>query len=400
MRVLVIGNGLSGTVAAKTMRELDQEVEIDIFAEEKYHYYPRPNLIEFLAGNMTLEKLYAFPEKWYADMRIKVHLDKPVEKILPDSEEVKIKGGKKEKYDYLLLANGGYASIPPFKGKEKRGVFTLRTLDDTYEILEYIEEHRRVAVIGGGLLGLEAARAIKSRGAEVEVVEFFTRLLPRQLDIQGASLLKEQIENMGIRVHLGLATEEILGQDGVTGLKFKGGEEIEADVALVAAGVRTNIQIASEAGLKTDRGLVVNDFLQSSNPKIFAAGDILQHRGIVYGIIPASFNQARIAAYNILGQKKTYEGTIFSNTLKVVGMDVASIGLVNPEGEGYEEIRKEKKKKAVYKKLVLQNGIIVGAIWMGTKEGVNEINRLISYKTNVERWKNSLLEDDFDFSVI
>lgn len=400
MRVVIIGNGLSGTIAAKAMRELDQKVEIDIFAEEKYHYYPRPNLIEFLAGNITLEKLFAFPEEWYNERRIKVNLDRPVKRILPDSEEIEVEGGKKEKYDYLLLANGCYPLIPPFKGKEKRGVFTFRTLNDTHEILEYIKEHRRVAVIGGGLLGLETARAMKSRGADVEVMEFFDHLLPRQLDVQGASLLKEQIEKLGIRVHLGLTTEEILGRDEVRGLKFKGGEEIETDVALVAAGIRTNTQIAQEAGLETDRGLVVNDLLQSSDPKIFAAGDVLQHRGIVYGIIPASFNQARIAAYNILGQKKVYEGTVFSNTLKVVGIDVASVGLVHPEEDGFEEIRKEKKKEGVYKKLVIRSGIIVGAIWMGTKEGFNEINRLISYKINVERWKNSLLEDEFDFSVI
>lgn len=400
MKVLIIGNGLSGTVAAKTMRELDQKIEIDIFAEEKYHYYPRPNLIEFLAGSIPLEKLFAFPEEWYNEMGINVHLDRPVKRILPDSEEIEVEGGEKEKYDYLLLANGGYPLIPPFKGKEKRGVFTFRTLNDTYEILEYVKEHRRVAVIGGGLLGLETARAMKSRGADVEVMEFFEHLLPRQLDAQGASLLKEQIEKLGIRVHLGLATEEILGRDEVRGLKFKGGEEIETDIALVAAGVRTNIQIAKEAGLETDRGLVVNDLLQSSDPKIFAAGDVLQHRGIVYGIIPASFNQARIAAYNILGQKKAYEGTVFSNTLKVVGIDVASIGHVHPGEDDVEEIRKEKKKEGVYKKLVTQSGIIVGAIWMGTKEGLNEVNRLISYKINVERWKNSLLEDDFDFSVI
>ncbi len=400
MRVVIIGNGLSGTIAAKAMRELDQKVEIDIFAEEKYHYYPRPNLIEFLAGNIPLEKLFAFPEEWYNELMIKVHLDKPVKRILPDSEEIEVEGGKKEKYDYLLLANGCYPLIPPFKGKEKRGVFTFRTLNDTYEILEYVKEHQRVAVIGGGLLGLETARAMKSRGADVEVMEFFDHLLPRQLDVQGASHLKEQIEKLGIRVHLGLATEEILGRDEVRGLKFKGGKKIETDMALVAAGIRTNTQIAQEAGLETDRGLVVNDFLQSSDPKIFAAGDVLQHRGIVYGIIPASFNQARIAAYNILGQKKAYEGTVFSNTLKVVGIDVASIGLVHPEEDGFEEIRKEKRKEGVYKKLVIRNGIIVGAIWMGTKEGFNEINRLILYNTNVEKWKNSILEDDFDYSVI
>jgi nitrite reductase (NADH) large subunit len=400
MRVIIVGNGLAGTIAAKTLRELDKNVEIDIFTEEKYHYYPRPNLIEFLAGTLSYEKIFAFPEKWYTEQNINVQLEKPVTRISPDSREVEIAGGEKEKYEFLILASGSLAFVPPIKGAEKEGVFTLRTLDDAFELIEYTKSQRRVTVIGGGLLGLETARALKSRGAEVEVVEFFDHLLPRQLDKQGASLLKSQIEKMGIGIHLGLACEEVLGQERVAGLRFKGGQEIETDVALVAAGVRPNIRIAQDAGLETDRGLIVNDYLQSSSPEILAAGDVTQHAGRIYGIIPASFNQARIAAQNVMSQKQKYEGTIPSNTLKVVGLDLTSIGTVNPEDESYEEVRKEIQDQGVYKKIVVRNGEVCGLICIGTKKGVSEISRLISQKANVEKWKESLLDDDFDFSLI
>ncbi len=399
MKILIVGNGLAGTIAAKTLRELDQRVEIEIYAEEKYHYYPRPNLIEFLAGNLPFEKLFAFPETWFKEQRIAVHLGKPVQKIFPDSNEVEV-AGKRQTYDVLFLANGSYAVIPLFKGTDKKGVFTLRTVEDSLQILDYLKNHQRIVVVGGGLLGLETARALKARGAKVDVVEFFDRLLPRQLDGQGASHLKSQIEKMGIRIHLGLATEQILGQDEVKGLRFKGGKEIMTEMAIVAAGVKPSIQIAKDAGLETDQGLIVDDYLQSSRPKIFAAGDAVQHKGKVYGIIPASFNQARIAALNILGQKKTYEGTVYSNTLKVVGIDLSSIGNVNPEEGTSEQYRKEKKEEGLYKKVVVQDGILVGAIWLGTKKGVNEISRAITQKINVEKWKDSLLEDDFDFSVL
>jgi nitrite reductase (NADH) large subunit len=400
MRVIIVGNGLAGTIAAKTLRELDKNVQIDIFTEEKYHYYPRPNLIEFLAGKLSYEKIFAFPEMWYTEQKINVQLRKPVTRISPDSREVEIVGGEKEKYEFLILASGSLAFVPPIKGAEKEGVFTLRTLDDAFELIEYTESQRRVTVIGGGLLGLETARALKSRGAEVEVVEFFDHLLPRQLDEQGASLLKSQIEKMGIGIHLGLACEEVLGQERVSGLRFKGGQEIETDVALVAAGVRPNIRIAQDAGLETDRGLIVNDHLQSSSPEILAAGDVTQHAGRIYGIIPASFNQARIAAQNITSQKQKYEGTIPSNTLKVVGLDLTSVGTVNPEDESYEEVRKESRDQGVYKKIVVRNGEICGLICIGTKKGVSEISRLISQKANVEKWKESLLDDDFDFSLL
>jgi nitrite reductase (NADH) large subunit len=400
LRVIIVGNGLAGIISAKTLRELDKKVEIDIFAEEKYHYYPRPNLIEFLAGNIPFERMFAFPQEWYREQGINIHLEKPVARIFPDSQEIEVEGGKKEKYESLLLANGSFSFIPPFKGTDKKGIFALRTLDDAFEILEYLENHQRVVIIGGGLLGLETARAMKSRGARVEVVEFFDRLLPRQLDIQGASMLKAQIENMGIKVHLGLATEEVLGQDEVSGLRFKGERKIETDMAIVAAGVRPNLKIAKEAVLEADRGLVVDDYLKSSNPKIFAAGDVIQHRGRVYGIIPSSFNQARVVASNILGREEKYEGTVPSNTLKVVGLDLTSVGLVNPEEDIYEELRKEKREEGIYKKVVIQKGIVVGAIWIGTKKGVSEINRIISQKINVEKHKDSLLEEDFDYSVL
>jgi len=400
MRVIIIGNGLGGAIAAKTLREIDPEVEIDIFAEEKYHYYPRPNLIEFVAGDLPMEKIFAYSEEWYDQQKIEIHLNQPIKKLIPDSQEIEIDGRKREKYDALLLAAGSFPFVPPFKGAEKQGVFTLRTLEDALDILEYQKNHNKVAVIGGGLLGLEIARALNLRGASIEVVEFYEQLLPRQLDIQGSSLLKTEIEKMGLKIHLGLATEEILGQDEMKGLKFKGGEKLEADMAIVAAGIKPEIKLGKEAGLETDRGLIVNDFLQSSDPKIFAAGDILQHRGKIYGIIPATFAQARLAASNILGDKKKYEGTVPWNTLKVAGLFLTSIGLINPEDENQEEIREEKREEGIYKKIILQAGVIIGALWVGTKNGVDHISRAISEKKNIEKWKDSILKDDFDFSLL
>jgi nitrite reductase (NADH) large subunit len=400
MHVIVVGNGLAGTISSKTIRELDSEAKIDVYAAEVYPYYPRPNLIEFLAGHISQENLFAFSKDWYEKQNLELHLGTPVKRIDPDSRQVELESGKRVKYNVLLLANGAYSFIPPIEGKEKRGIFTLRTLDDALALIDWTKDHTELVIIGGGLLGLEIARAMRLRDAEIQIVEFFDRLLPRQLDNEGAAVLKAQIENMGISVRLGVTTKEILGQDEVRGLRFKDGDEIEAAAAVVAAGVRADIELAEEAGLATDKGIVVDDYLQTSHPDIFAAGDNVQHRGKLYGIIPASFNQARTAAFNIAGQKKKYEGTIPSNTLKVVDLDVTSIGVVNPEKGTCEEFRKVIEEKGIYKKVVIQDGKIVGAIWMGTKEKVNDVNRLILQKIDVEKWKSSLLEDDFDFSIL
>ena len=398
MRVLVVGNGLAGTIASKTLRELNPDAEIAIFAEEKYLYYPRPNLIEYLAGNISHENLFAFSEEWFENHSLSIHLGKPIRKLLPESQQVELEGGETESYDFLLLANGASSWVPPIQGADKEGVFTLRTLDDANAIIQRIEEHPDVVIIGGGLLGLEIARAIRTRGASVQVVEFFPRLLPRQLDTEGASVLQSKIEDMGIKVQLGIVTEEILGEGSVEGLKFKSGEELGARTAVVAAGVRPNIHLAAEAGLKTDKGIIVDDSLQTSHPRIFAAGDNVQHKDKIYGIIPASFNQARTVAFNIAGHEKKYTGTIPSNTLKVVGVDLTSIGLVTPEEGVADEFRKVIKEEGIYKKIVIQNGKLVGAIWMGTKQNINEINRIILQQIDVGKWEGALLEEGFDFS--
>jgi nitrite reductase (NADH) large subunit len=400
MKALVIGNGLAGTMAAKTLRELDSQAEVVVFAEEKYPYYPRPNLIEYIAGKLPYERIFAFSEDWHVRQKIDIRLGTAVRKIHPRFREVELDADRREPYDALLIANGASSFVPPIKGADKPGVFSLRALDDAKAIIDYFQDHRQAVVIGGGLLGLEIARAIRSRGAEVEVVEFFDRLLPRQLDAQGASLLRSQIEGLGIRVRLGVITEEILGHKAIEGIRLKDGTNISADMAVIAAGVRPNLGLSLDAGLATDRGLVVDDRLRTSHPQVFAAGDGIQHRGKVYGIIPASFDQARTAAYNMLGEEKKYEGTIPANTLKVVGLYVTSLGLANPEGQGYEEIRKIKKEEGIYKKVVLQDGALVGAIWIGTKKGVSEIARAVMAKTKVNQWINTLLDDSFDFSVL
>ena len=398
MKIVIVGNGLAGTLAAKTARELDPEAGIEIFGEEKYAYYPRPNLIEFLAGRLPYEKLFAFPEDWNVRQRIDVHLGAKVAKIRPDERTVETGSGGVFPYDALLLASGARAAVPPLTGSGLKGVFVLRTLDDALAILDHLRTHAHVAVLGGGLLGLEIARAIRGRGAEVSVVEFFDRLLPRQLDPAAAGILKHQIEKTGISVRLGAVSREILGAAEVRGIRFESGDEVEADLVVIAAGVKPELALAKDAGLTVERGIVVDDRLRTSRPEIFAAGDVAEHQGRVYGIIPASFEQARAAAGNMLGMDMPYSGTVPSNTLRVAGLYVTSAGEVNPEARGHEVLVRSVPEDGLYKKIVLKEGRLVGAIWMGTKKGALEIGRFVALKKDVESRKGDLLEDTFDFA--
>lgn len=400
MKIVIAGNGLAGTLAAKALRELDGGAEIALFAAESHHYYPRPNLIEFLAGNLPLGRLFAFPEKWYGEHRIEVHLSSPVVRVLPAEKAVEIAGGSRVPFDACLLANGASSFLPPVSGADRNGVFTLRTLDDAHRILGYHSSHPRILVLGGGLLGLEIARAMHARKAEVEIAEFLPALLPRQLDPRGGELLKAAVEKLGIRVRLGLSAEEFLGNGAVRGIRFKGGEEIPADMVIVAAGVRPNLGLARDAGLPTDRGVLVDDFLQTSAPAVFAAGDGIQHRGQSYGIIPAAFEQARIAAANILGGRTAYAGTTPSNTLKVAGIHLTTVGRTQGPPEGGEEISSEDPGRDVYRKIFLDRGRAVGAIWMGTKSGAQGITRAVLRRAEVEKWKRDIFNEDFDFSLL
>jgi len=398
VNVLIVGSGMAGTLAAKTLRELDPAVGLTILGEERHPYYPRPNLIEYVAGRMPREKIFAFPDGWEARQAITLRLGEKVARFRPAEKTVETAKGVTLAYDALLVATGARAALPPVPGTDRKGVFVLRTLDDADDLVAWLGGHHKVAVLGGGLLGLEIARAIRGRGAEVEVVEFFDRLLPRQLDPAAAAILRAQFEKAGIAVRLRTTTKEVLGDDAARGLMFESGETIEADTIVVAAGIKPEIGLAAEAGLAVGRGIVVDDLMRTSAPGICAAGDAAEHRGRIYGIIPAAFEQARAAASALLGQDKPYQGTVPFNTLKVAGLYLTSAGEIDAEGPGFESLVRSSPEAGRYKKLVLQDGRLAGAIWMGTKKGAAEISRLVALKRDVGTIKNALLEDDFDFT--
>lgn len=403
MNILIAGGGLAGTMAAKALRELDPGAAVTVLDEERHRYYPRPNLIEFLAGRLPFEKVFAFPEGWAAKQGIDLRLGQTVARLRPAERTAETGSGETLAYDALLLATGARAALPPVPGTGLPGVFVLRTLDDALALAEHLRERRRTVVLGGGLLGLEIARAVRGRGGEVTVVEFFDRLLPRQLDPAAAGILKAQFERLGVAVVLGAVTQEILGgADGaVRGLKLASGAEIAADGVVVAAGVRPETAVAREAGLAVGKGIVVDDRMRTSAPGVFAAGDAAEHRGRLYGIIPAAFEQARAAARAILGRDAApYAGTVPANTLKVAGLAVTSVGDFAAEGPGVEAVVRADPERGLYKKIVLRDGCAAGAIWMGTTKGAADVARLVTQRKAVGARGADLLEDTFDFSEL
>jgi nitrite reductase (NADH) large subunit len=401
LNVVIVGNGVAGVTAARTLKTKNPETRVSIYTDESHHYYPRPRLYEVLSGAAKPHQVYMFSEDWYKKQGIAVHLNKKAINIDVNRKELQLEDGSRTAYDKLLLANGGHSFVPPINGVEKTGTFTLRTIKDVLHIKEFAENAQKVIVIGGGLLGLEFASCLSKLRHHVTVVELSSRLLPRQLDPDGATILKNHLASRGINIVLGAKTVEFLGKETVSGIMLERGETVSGDMVLISAGTQSNTELALEAGIKVNRGVVVDKHLKTSANDVYAVGDVAEFEGKVYGIIPAALEQATIAAANMLGTKeKVYAGTVPSNTLQVVDVELSSIGLVNPTDPKYEEIKKADKKKCVYKKLVLDQGKIVGAILLGDKKSFTPIKTLITQETDITKHKRSILNDDFDYKKL
>ncbi len=401
MHAVIVGSGVAGVTGARTVRRMDPEAKISIYMDEKHFYYPRPKLYEVLSGNSKPQEIYTLTKQWYENRGIEIHLNKKAVGIETASKKILFEDHPTVSFDKLLLANGAHPFVPPIRGIDKTGVFTLRSIKDALSIKEYAKKTREAIVIGGGLLGLEIATCLRKLGQQVQVVEIFPRLLPRQLDQDGATILKEKVETLGIDFILGVRTEEILGEKTVSGISLGNGTELSSELVLISAGVRPNTDLAVDAGIKVEKGVVVNTYLQTSVTDVYAAGDVAEFKGRIYGIIPAAVEQAMMAAKNMVDkEKQVYEGTIPSATLKVVGIDLTSMGLVNPEDPRYEEVKKIDKEQGIYKKIVLEQGKIVGAIILGSRRGVTSIKRLMNLEIDVTKYKDFLLEEEFDYRKI
>ena len=403
--MVVVGNNVAGTTFAKALRDADKEVEIDIFTDEDVPYYARPKLIDFVAGAIGEREVLFYPVEWYEKNRLSLHLGSKVAKVDVEGKSVQI-GQEWSHYDKLVLANGSSAFLPPFKGLPKDNVFTLRTLEDAKRIREAASGASRVVIIGGGLLGLETARALSTGfpGLEVTILEYAEHLLMRQLDHEGAKILQDWISRTGTKVLTKAETEELLGEgSAATAVKLKDGRAIECDMVVVSAGARSDLSLAKDAGLEANRGVKVDGSLRTSAEDVYAIGDVAEFEGKVWGMIPPALDQARVAAKKVLGTDgPDYQGTVPSNTLKVMGIDLTSIGTVRSEHEtpeaGFEEIRALTPDNKVYKKFVLRDGVMIGAILLGTKKETAKVSKMIKEGKPVGDLRERLADPSYDFS--
>lgn len=396
---IIIGNGAAGNAAAEAIRKFDPTGPVHIFTRDKVPFYYVPALPEYVAREKDLKNIIIHDLPWYRQHRIDLHLDTAVTAIDSRQKLVITDKGGEFRYDKLLLATGGYSFVPPIKGADLPGVMTLRTLDDAERLRERAKGAKEAVLIGGGLLGLEAGNGLRKLGLKVAVVEFFPRLLPRQMDAPGAAMLQQVMENMGFSFYLGAKTQEISKINDKLQVVLEGGERLPADLVLVSAGIRPELTLAKALGLEVDKGVKVDDHLQTSLPDIYAAGDLVEHRGRVYGIWPAAMEQGRVAGANMAGQSLTYEGTLPSNVLKVAGIDLMSAGDIDAEGQ-LEAVVFQDEAKGIYRKVVITDNVIVGAILFGDIRGSREIQAAMKARKDIRALKAELARPDFDFSKL
>jgi len=391
-RLVVIGNGMAGMRTVEELLALAPEAyDITVFGAESWTNYNRILLSPVLAGEKKFEDIILHPPGWYAERGIELHLGDPVVHVDRRRRRVRSSKGVEVEYDRLLLATGSKPFVIPVPGTNLPGVITFRDIQDVDAMLASARDHRRAVVIGGGLLGLEAANGLLRQGMDVTVVHLLDNLMERQLDKAAAALLQGHLAERGLSFRMNAQTDAILGTERVTGVRFKDGTEVPADLVVMAVGIQPNADVARKAGLVCERGVVVDDTLQTYDPRIYAVGECVQHRKSTYGLVAPLWEQARVCATHLAGfGTGRYTGSVTATRLKVTGIEVFSAGRFLG-GPDTEDLVFRDPRRGVYKRLVVRDNRIVGAVLYGDARDGNWYFDLMRNRTDIGPIRERLL---------
>jgi len=393
MKLVMVGNGMAGVRTLEELLKLTPDLyDITVFGAEPYANYNRILLSPVLAGEQTIKDIMLNDVDWYEQNGIKLHLNKKITRIDRNNRTVHAEDGTSAAYDRLILATGSNPFILPVPGNDLDGVISFRDIHDVDAMIDASAKHKHAVVIGGGLLGLEAANGLKLRGMDVTVVHLPEYLMERQLDPIGSQMLQKNLEEKGLKFLMGKQTEQLIGKEGrVAAVRFKDGSEAPADLVVMAVGIRPNTTLAESAGIHCNRGIVVNDTMQTYDPRIYAIGECVSHRGTAYGLVAPLFEMAKVCANHLaeygIGR---YTGSVTSTKLKVTGIELFSAGDYMG-GEGTEDLLLSDPKGGLYKKLVLKDNKLVGAVLYGESEDGAWYFKLMREGTDVSALRNRLL---------
>ncbi len=390
--LVVVGNGMAAMRTVEELLALAPDLyDITVFGAEPHGNYNRILLSPLLAGEKSVADIMLHTREWYRAQGITLHAGDPVEHIDRRRRVVRSRAGLEVGYDRLLLATGSTPFILPVPGHQLPGVIAFRDIQDVDTMLEAARNHRHAVVIGGGLLGLEAANGLLRQGMQVTVVHVSAVLMNQQLDQPAAQLLQQALESRGLRFLLNAHTAEIVGAERVTAVRFKDGGEIPADLVVMAAGVRPNIALAQRAGLHCERAIVVDDTLQSYDPRVYAVGECVQHRSATFGLVAPIWEQARVCGAHLAGAgHRRYVQRATATKLKVTGVDLYSAGdFVG--GEGSEDLVLRDPRRGVYKRLIVRGNRLAGAVLYGDVKDGPWYFELIQNRSDISAMRHHLL---------
>ncbi|MBU5257050.1 NAD(P)/FAD-dependent oxidoreductase [Tissierella praeacuta] len=382
-KYLIIGNGIAGLAATREIRAHDEKGNIIMISSESTLTYYRVKLTEYMSKEFTDEELLVSKENWYQDKNIKVILRKLVEDIDITNNKVRLDDGQEISYEKLLIATGSRPFIPPINGKYKEGLFALRTLKDLHYIKEYLKSCNDVSLIGGGLLGLEAAWALKELDKKVNIIEFAPYLLPRQLDKEISDKLEKKLSEHGFKIYLSSQAEEILGDGAVTGIRLNGERKLESEAVLVSSGIRPNLDLVRDTEIEYNRGIIVDKHLKTNIDNIYAAGDVVEIDGMVLGLWTAGNEQGKIAGANMAGKELEYNQPKIFTTLKIGNIELFSAGIIDDFDRVHEYKDDE---RDIHHKLFTRDNKIVGAILFGDLKEMNTIRNAVISNTSIDEY--------------
>jgi nitrite reductase (NADH) large subunit len=390
--IVIVGNGIAGVTAADYVRRHHPACEIHLIGREKHHLYNRMAITRLIYGRSAMSGLYLQPDSWYEERKITCWLNTQATRIDRDARLVALATGETLPYDRLILTSGSSSLVPPIEGFGLPGTFVLREAEDAMQTRAFVQTHqcRRAVIGGGGLLGLEAGYALHKLGMAVSVLERGEWLLRRQLDERGSSFLRQYLEALGMDIVLQAETAAVQGEGRVSQVVLKDGRTLPCDLFIVAVGIQPNVDLARSAGVQVNRGVAVDDAMRTSVPEIFAAGDACEYKKQVPGLWPVAVEQARVAAINAVGGQEVYREAVPVTALKVVGIDLTSIGRFEAQSETEIVIAQEDINEHRYRKLVISDGKIVGAILLGHPLDAPAVTAAVKQGLNVERCVDAL----------
>tara|TARA_R110002096_G_scaffold118489_4_gene256614 strand:+ start:20248 stop:21498 length:1251 start_codon:yes stop_codon:yes gene_type:complete len=391
-KLILIGNGMAGSRFLEKLCAQDTcPYDVTVFGSEAHGGYNRILLSPLLSGEQTLEDIITHPLEWYETHNISLNKGKTIVTIDRDKKQIFDSNGDIYEYDKLVIATGSNPFIPPIPGHELNGIHTYRTIEDVSTMLDLCKTGTNAVVIGGGLLGLEAAYGLNTRGMDVTVLHLQSILMENQLDATASENLTSSLEDQGLSIKTEASTQCFNGTDNIESVQLIDGTIIPADLVVIAVGIRPNITLAQSSGLDCERGLLVNDQLQTSDPDIFALGECVQHRQTTYGLVAPLYEQAAICADYLSGNKDVcYVGSITATGLKVTGVHLFSAGQFL-EDDNCKVIKLIDAKKAIYRKLVIKSNVLVGALLYGDISGSLWYQQLIQSKQDITPFKEIIM---------